>query len=355
VYRFLKSEGAVFFRDICAALERDEKAVESALTELVMAGLVTNDSLEAMRRLVQEGAPKPQEPRPYSSLEEQLAQRMGRRGERRKLRPSPADRWRSKPGRAQYRAAKERVRRRMERQLRPPDAGPPEPRWVGRWTLVHRFGVLGKPLPEEERAARQARQLLVRHGIVTYESLADEIGAWEWGPIARQLRRLEMRGEVRRGYFVHGLSGAQYALPEAVERLRAMRDERDEEAELTVMNACDPANLYGPAREGAPRTATGERLAFSRLPSTWLVQERGLPVLVATSGGTHVTLSEGVDDALAGRAMESLLAHLAGSESRISVETWNGAPVLGSPGQALLEGLGFYRDYPAMTWERSFH
>ncbi|MFN2157908.1 MAG: helicase-related protein, partial [Anaerolineae bacterium] len=313
VYPFLKSEGAVFFGDICAALDLEEKAVEAALAELVMAGLVTNDSLEAMRRLVEEGTPQARERKPYSSLEEQLARRMGRRterrAERRDLWAGKGSVW-SKPGKAQYRAAKERVRRRMERQTQPPDAEPPAPSWLGRWTAVHRFGVLGKPLPEEERAARQARQLLARHGIVTYESLADEVGAWEWGAISRQLRRLEMRGEVRRGYFVQGLSGAQYALPEAVERLRAARDDQREgrehlpgtregpaeAGELVVMNACDPANLYGPSREGAPDTAAGEPLAFSRLPSTWLVQERGRPALVASSGGAHVLLTEGVDE-----------------------------------------------------------
>jgi ATP-dependent Lhr-like helicase len=356
VYRFLKSEGAVFTGDICAALDLEGPAAETALTELVMAGLVTNDSLEAMRHLVAEGAPHPKGQRPYSSLEEQLARRRGhieRRADRAASR-GRSTRWGEKPGRAQYRAAKERVRRRLERQMHVPDTGPPEPRWMGRWTLVHRFGVLGKPLPEGERAARQARQLLARHGIVTYESLADEVGAWEWAPIARQLRRLEMRGEVRRGYFVQGLSGAQYALPEAVERLRAARDAQDEAAALTVLSACDPANLYGPAREGAPCTAAGEPLAFSRLPSTWLVQERGLPVLVASSGGANVVLTEGVDEGLAGRAMGALLDHLARSESRLSVETWNGEPVLGSAGQAVLEGLEFYRDYPAMTWERSY-
>jgi ATP-dependent Lhr-like helicase len=177
-----------------------------------------------------------------------------------------------------------------------------------------------------------------------------------------------MRGEVRRGYFVQGLSGAQYALPEVVERLRAERDDQREApehlpaiqdglagaSELVVMNACDPANLFGPARDGAPNTATGEPLAFSRLPSTWLVQERGRPALVASSGGAHVLLTEGVDAGLAGRAMAALLDHLARTESRLSVETWNGEPVLGSGGQALLESLGFYRDYPAMTWERSY-
>ena len=351
VYRFLKSEGAVFFDDIRAALELEARAVEVALTELVMAGLVTNDSLEAMRKLVEEGTPRPQERKPYSSLEEQLARRMQRLGPR-----AGTSRWGRKPGQAQYRAAKERVHRRMERRTEQVDAGPPEPRWMGRWTPVHRFGVLGKSLPEEERAARQARQLLARYGIVTYESLADEVGSWEWRTLSRQLQRLEMRGEVRRGYFVQGLSGAQYALPEAVERLRAVRDDRPEAPELVVMNACDPANLYGPARdalgEASPQAAMGGPLAFARVPSTWLVQERGLPVLVAGDSGANVTLTQGVDEGLAQRALGALLDHLARSESRVSLETWNGQPILASAGQPLLEGLGFYRDYPAMTWER---
>ena len=58
------------------------------------------------------------------------------------------------------------------------------------------------------------------------------------------------------------------------------------------------------------------------------------------------------DEGLAQRALGALLDHLARSESRVSVETWNGQPILAGAGQPLLEGLGFYRDYPAMTWER---
>ena len=150
------------------------------------------------------------------------------------------------------------MRQRLEERAdsRPPDLAASEPRRVGRWTLVHRFGVLGKALPEAERVAQQARQLLARYGIVTRESLADETGAWEWVPILRQLQRMEMRGEVRRGYFVQGLSGLQFALPEAVERLRALRDGEGEEPELVVMNAYDPANVYGPVRTTARRATT---------------------------------------------------------------------------------------------------
>jgi ATP-dependent Lhr-like helicase len=337
VYSFLKSEGATFFADICSALELETTAVETALIELVMAGLVTNDSLEAMRKIIATGSPQPQERKPLSPLEEQLARRRERLGPR--ARPLMR-----KPTPARYRAAKRRVSQRFEQ--------PDEPRWVGRWTLVHRFGVLGKALPLPEQVAQQTRQLLARYGIVTHECLADEIGSWDWSLIFAQLQRLEMRGEIRRGYFVQGLSGVQFALPDVVERLRDLRDSAEEETEPVVMNACDPANLYGPTREDGPQTAVGEPLAFSRVPSTWLVQHRGLPVLVAGNGGANLTITQGIDEALIQRALQALLDHLARFERRVTVEMWNGEPVLDSPGRPLLESAGFYRYYPGMVWER---
>jgi ATP-dependent Lhr-like helicase len=341
VYTFLKSEGAVFFADICSALDLEATSVEAALVELVMAGLVTNDSLDAMRKIIEQGSPQPQERKPFSSLEEELDRRRGRLGH-------PARGALHRPGRVQYRAAKRRVRQRLERRA---DLGSPG---VGRWTLVHRFGVLGKAVPLGERVARQTRQLLARYGIVTRECLADEVGSWDWSLILQELKRLEMRGEIRRGYFVQGLPGLQFALPDVVERLRALREGGQEEPESVVMNACDPANLYGPTRKDGPLTAQGESLAFARVPSTWLVQQRGLPVLVARNGGANLTTVQGVDDGVVRRALGALLDHLARFEYRVTVETWNGHPVLESPGQSLLEAVGFYRDYPAMVWERHF-
>ncbi len=106
--------------------------------------------------------------------------------------------------------------------------------WAGRWSPVHRSAVLGTPLSAEERAARLARIALARHGVVTQELLArvesravnGEEQPWEWGELFGQLQRMELRGEVRRGYFIAGLSGVQYALPEAVEGLRAFAPRR---------------------------------------------------------------------------------------------------------------------------------
>lgn len=342
VYDFLKSEGAVFLADICAALDLAETTAEAALVELVMAGLATNDSLAVLRHIVQQGSPGPGgERKPFSSLETELAERLRSR----ERRPDGLRR----PTRSEFHAAKRRVRERLSQ----PSESQRPPLSEGRWTLVHRFGVLGKVAPPDDRAAQQARQLLARYGVVTHASLADEVGSWAWDLIYQQLQRLELRGEVRRGYFVQGLPGLQFALPEVVERLRAGRSETAPEDEaLVVLNAGDPAHLYGPALPDLPPAASGEELTFARLPSTWLVQRRGLPVLVARDTGAQLITLQGADEGLIQQALTVLLDHLANFEFRLTVESWNGQPVLDSPGRPLLEAVGFYRDYPGMTWQR---
>ena len=212
---------------------------------------------------------------------------------------------------------------------------------------------MGPPLSPDERSLRQARQLLLRHGVVTRASLDREEGPWEWTAIYRQLLRMELRAEVRRGYFVRGLPGVQFALPEAVERLRAVSARGGAEAGgadgrgcVVVMNACDPANLWGSA------AMTTEAVAFARVPTTWLVQHRGLPVLVAEDTAARISVAPGADDSLVRAALAALVDHLSGFSATLTVESWDGARVLESGGAALLESLGFYPDHPGMTWER---
>jgi ATP-dependent Lhr-like helicase len=322
-----------------------------------MAGLVTNDSLSVLQRIVHQASPRPTTPHaPFSTLEAQLAERLGPRAERRNERMGGFRR----PTRAEYQAAQRRVRQRQEQGGTPVAPAPQS----GRWALVHRFGVLGKGLAPAEQIAQQARLLLARHGVVTHASLENEFGAWEWNTIYQELQRLEMRGEVRRGYFVQGLAGVQFALPDAVERLRELAGASHTTSDgaraapsgnqepLVVLNACDPANLYGPALGEGHATQSGAPFTFARLPSTWLVLDRGLPLLLVEDSGARLTTIQGVDDGLERRAIDAWLAHVATFEHRVQVTSWNDAPVLNSPGQSLLEAAGFYRDYPGMTWER---
>jgi ATP-dependent Lhr-like helicase len=89
-----------------------------------------------------------------------------------------------------------------------------------------------------------ARQLLKRYGVVLRELLARETQMSSWRSLLEIYRRLEARGEIRGGRFVNGFVGEQFALPEAVDRLRAVRRAHSE-AETVVISSADPLNLVG--------------------------------------------------------------------------------------------------------------
>ena len=126
-----------------------------------------------------------------------------------------------------------------------------------------------------------------------------------------------------------------------------------------MLNACDPANLYGPSserilparRDSLPLAQDGRPLAFARLPSTWLVQQRGLPILLAEDTGSRLSTMAGAEDAELTEALLALLGHLSRFTPRVTAILWNGSPVLESTGRTLLESAGFYPDAPGMAWE----
>ena len=108
---------------------------------------------------------------------------------------------------------------------------------VGRWSLIHREAAAQPDI------AFVARTLLRRTGVVFRKTLAREKAPVPWRDIVRHLRTLEARGDIRGGRFVAGFDGEQYALPEAVELLRAVR-RRGESAPLQV-SAADPLKFRG--------------------------------------------------------------------------------------------------------------
>jgi ATP-dependent Lhr-like helicase len=108
--------------------------------------------------------------------------------------------------------------------------------------------VIARPQPSKtaatEWSAALAQQLLARHGIVTRETVASEAVAGGFSAVYQVLRALEDAGRIRRGYFVAGLGGAQFALPPALDLLRSLREQPDERRTV-VLAAPDPANPYG--------------------------------------------------------------------------------------------------------------
>ncbi|NLD45050.1 MAG: hypothetical protein GX657_16335, partial [Chloroflexi bacterium] len=173
------------------------------------------------------------------------------------------------------------------------------------------------------------------------------------------------RGEVRRGYFVRGLPGLQYALPEAVESLREWNSpEAAGRDALVILNACDPANVHAwdliPDADEAPAEAVAlPTLAagLARLPSNYLVLCRGVVVLTYEHGSGAWRSAPDLGEETLRAALLTALQHLTREgglctrPTRVLVNTWNGTPPIGSAAQPLLERAGFRRDTPAMVWE----
>jgi ATP-dependent Lhr-like helicase len=344
IYDYLKSEGASFYADIQTGTGLRAEQTNEALVELVMAGLLTNDSLDALHTVLQ--APpdeRPAEPdgadrsrSTLSPLEAELAQRLSKSERSRSKAPGHITR----PTRAEMREAQKRVSDRLRQPPEPLPTPKPTHPWAGRWSLVHRAAVLGPTLGAEERADHLARILLARYGIVTKECLAGEDGAVDWASLYPVLQRMEMRGEVRRGYFVHGLPGVQFALPEAVEKLRQSATASDES--LLVLSAADPVNLFGSELPAGPQAPAGEALTFARVPSTHVVLWHGMPVLVAEDNGERMTTLRGSEPDVLQRAIKAYV-NRPGAPRRLLITQWNGKPVLGSAVQAWLQPLGFSR------------
>jgi ATP-dependent Lhr-like helicase len=302
----LAGGGALFFRTLSDRLgSLDDRALTDALWDLVWAGLVTNDTLAPLRNLL--GA------------------------SRRRSAP------RVRPGR-------------RGRRVMPVRTGPPAA--AGRWSL----------LPEREtdptrRAHAAAEALLDRHGIVTRGAVMAERTPGGFAAVYPVLKAFEETGRCRRGYFVEGLGGAQFAMPGAVDRMRAMsqprreqspwqpavpggwreRRRRDDDAAL-VLAATDPASPYGaalpwPDHEGSHRPG--------RKAGALVVLVDGELVFYVERGGRSL-LSWSDDPACVQPAADALaLAVRDGMLGKLAVERADGEAVLTSPLGVALEQAGF--------------
>jgi ATP-dependent Lhr-like helicase len=187
----LARRGAVFFAEIAREAGGFPNDALEALWDMVWAGEVTNDTLEPLRS---------------------------------RLRAAP----------------RTPSKRRLERTSRILRSGPPGSE--GRWSL--RAARWPREVADTERRAAIARTLLERHGVVMRETAHGEGLAGGFSAVYPVLQAMEHAGRVRRGYFVAGRGGAQFALPGAEERLRARRDPSDD-ASTIILAATDPANPFG--------------------------------------------------------------------------------------------------------------
>jgi ATP-dependent helicase Lhr and Lhr-like helicase len=202
----------------------------------------------------------------------------------------------------------------------------------GRWSLTARL-FPGRP---DRRAL--AELLLERQGIVTRDGVRGEGIPGGYGAVYGELKALETLGLCRRGYFVEGLGGAQFAPGGAVERLRELRPQDGEEPEALVLAAADPAQPYGAALPWPKRA--GARAA--RVAGAHVILLGGEPALFVERGGRSlVPLREPEEDWLR-KALDALVAHVrATGAKRLAVERFDGEPVTESDCISLLIDAGF--------------
>jgi ATP-dependent Lhr-like helicase len=222
VLEFLRQRGASFFADIVRGTEKLKAEIETALWELVAAGLVTADGFDNLRSLID---PK----------------RRAGQGSGRTTRPRHN---------------------------------------AGRWALLHTDEVVERP-----RAVEAACWMLLRrYGIVVRDVLAREANLPPWRELLTGFRRLEDRGEIRGGRFVDGFLGEQFALPVAVDSVRAMRKLDSEHGAITL-SAADPLNLVG-------ILVPGERVPAISGNSVTFRDGAAIPVVaVGATGGTEAVAS----------------------------------------------------------------
>ncbi|HEY8094146.1 MAG TPA: DEAD/DEAH box helicase, partial [Acidimicrobiales bacterium] len=294
----LGRQGASFWNQLRGAVPAASEAeLLAALWDLVWAGEVTNDSVAPLRAVLAGS---------------------GRRA------PARAPRSRPRPGRLST-------------------IGPPA--GAGRWSLV---APLLEPRPTAtELAHATALQLLERHGVLTREAVLAEGVPGGFTGVYGVLKVLEERGQVRRGYFVAGLGAAQFAMPGAVDRLRAAREraeDPEDRDEPLVVAATDPAQPYGaalawPDSPGRPARSAGALVVLgSGRALAWLDRR-----------GHHlVTFAAASDDGTWADALARLVKD--GRVRALEIRKVNGDPVAGAPeAAAALKRVGFVDGYRGLV------
>jgi ATP-dependent helicase Lhr and Lhr-like helicase len=316
----LAEEGASFFEDLASATSLGPRALRDALRELVAAGDITCDTADSMRAVTRW--------RPLVSPKI-------------KNQPDPT-RWLPADFVAQRPVVQRRPNlRRLPKWKRPDKEGAEAQSWPGRWSLVRTTRILGAEQDESALAEQVARQWLARYGVVSRDWWRREHPAVPWRSVYRELKRLEFRGDVRRGYFVRGLAGAQFALPDAVNMLR---EAIPNDAPVIVMSAGDPANAY--ALPPAPGTAPEDRDPLTRRRSrgTLYVTRGGVVLFAVESRGRRVTVrpDASADDVTeSARALIPYLTRGAGTRRDPTIETIDGASAMASPHTAAFVAAGF--------------
>ncbi len=222
---------------------------------------------------------------------------------------------------------------------------------LGPWIATERLLACPDQIDRDEVIQHWARQLLHRWGIVTQDIVGVEGASPPWHALLPELKRLELTGQVHRGYFIESHRGEQYGLPDAVELLRECRARRGDRAghidgePILRLAGRDPANLYASCLDIT--LENGERAPG--------IRRGGLRRPVAIQAGQALLYDDRLLSRLPRRAVKDCVDVLrrspSGSEIRTVFTSWNGEPVTGSPVADVLWEMGFRFERPdRLAW-----
>jgi ATP-dependent Lhr-like helicase len=261
----LKQWGASFFQDLQDDTRLLPAQLETALGELVAWGLITADSFSGLRTLIT----------PQPVLRRRAKRRPGhpplaQAGRWSLLRPAMRDR--GAPGSDRWEPLEDPSFRRRPESM---ELGFLDPGFRREDEEIRRDDRLpGKAEDRFVAVEHIARLLLARYGVVFRRLLDNETGLPPWRDLLYVYRRMEARGELRGGRFVEGFAGEQFALPEAMQTLRRIRNQ-PKDAVLIAIAATDPLNLTG-------SIAAGERVA--RQAGNRILYRDGVPIATSVAG-----------------------------------------------------------------------
>jgi len=351
-HEFLREHGASFFRDLAAGVSLPKTSLLEALAELAWRGLATNDSLQVFNALAEHGMPRPAETE--ATFPESFADstRHADTEDLQKFLEESLPDWRKRGQnwrRRQYLRRREEYRHDLKQLPQLSE---------GRWSLLESFASFGKPPAPQNAtgpglAQQQARLLLERYGILVKEWYRRETGLLPWYAIFQALKQMEWRGEARRGYFVEGLSGVQFALPHALEMFATNNAAQNSSGPL-LLSALDPAVPFGSGVNLALRDSAGNSLTLVRQASNHLIFIDARPIIYAENYGTRLYSLAGATDEQLASALACLRQFLQLPEplrprKRIEVEAWNGAPIVSTPAAGWLQQQGFEKEDQRMV------
>ena len=226
----------------------------------------------------------------------------------------------------------------------------------GRWSLV--ASLCDDSVSDTERTLARAKLLLDRYGVVSRECVAAEEIRGGFGPIYRVLSALEEGGQVRRGYFVEGLSGAQFARAGTIDRLRSVQpgmvDDIDpEQYPIARLPAIDPANPWGSLLPWPPTPAQATQRP-RRVAGAWLLTYNGEALVYVAANGRHlITFPQALAQPGVQSACFDALRTLPATTRRgtLIIEKVDGVAVADSPYRDALLQAGFINDYRGLAAE----